>query len=64
MLWLQRTTRLIAHELQLLSYIVHNPAWRRRPARRLLDPGWYGRHLRSLRGIARRWRPHDRLDLG
>lgn len=49
MLWLQRTTRVMAYELGLVSEIIHNPAWRRRPIRRLLDPRWYRQHLGRVR---------------
>ena len=45
MIGLQRATRVIAHELQALWQVAGTPA-----ARRLLDPRWYGRHLRRLRG--------------
>jgi hypothetical protein len=59
MIGLQRATRVIAHELQALWQVAGTPA-----ARRLLDPRWYGRHLRRLRGATGGWRPRDRLDFG
>jgi hypothetical protein len=50
MVGLQQATRVVAHELQALRQAMGTPA-----ARRLLDPGWYGRHLRRLRGAPGGW---------
>ena len=57
MVGLQQATRVVAHELQALRQAMGTPA-----APRLLDPGWYGRHLRRLRGPPGGWRG-DRLGL-
>lgn len=57
MLGLQRATRVMAHEVQVLRQVVGTPA-----TRRLLDPAWYGRHLRRLRGPTGGWHG-DRLGL-
>ena len=57
MVGLQQAARMMAHELQALRQIVGTSA-----TRRLLDPGWYGRHLRRLRAPSGGWRG-DRLGL-
>jgi hypothetical protein len=52
MLWLRRSTRIVAHELRFLSEAMHNPSWRRRPVRRLLDPRWYRARLGRVRAAS------------
>jgi Uncharacterised nucleotidyltransferase len=56
---LQQATRVIAHELQTFWAVAGTPA-----SRRLLEPRWYMRHLRRLRGAAGGWSTRDRLDFG
>jgi hypothetical protein len=59
MVGLQRASRVLALELQALRQVIGTPA-----SRRLLDPRWYGRHLRRVRGATEGWRRRDRLDFG
>jgi Uncharacterised nucleotidyltransferase len=57
MVGLQQATRVMAHELQALRQVIGTPA-----TRRLLDLGWYGRHLRRVRRASGGWHGNRLLD--